>query len=90
VRSRAAAASFFFGEEVHEMAWPGKPSAKQKTAASIRSRTALKPMKSTFDNPHGIPSEVMRTLANENLSSDPTAFNARLQELLNAYEKNGG
>jgi hypothetical protein len=91
VRSRAAAASFFFGEEVHEMAWPGKPSAKQKTAASIRSRTALKPMpKSTFDNPNGIPSEVMRTLANENLSSDPVAFNARLQELLNAYKQNGG
>jgi hypothetical protein len=73
------------------MAWAGKPSARQKTAASLKSRTALKPMpRSTYDNPNGIPSEVMRTLANENLSSDPAAFNTRLQELLNAYAKNGG
>jgi hypothetical protein len=41
-------------------------------------------------NPHGIPSEVMRTLARENLSSDPAAFNRRLQELLAAYKLNGG
>jgi hypothetical protein len=73
------------------MAWAGKPSAKQKTMASIKSRTALKPMpKSTFDNPNGIPSEVMRTLARENLSGDPAAFNRRLQELLNAYKQNEG
>jgi hypothetical protein len=72
------------------MAWPGKPSPKQKTLASIRSRTALKPMKSMFENPNGIPSEVMRTLANEGLSSDPVAFNRRLQQLLAAYRLNGG
>jgi hypothetical protein len=33
-------------------------------------------------NPHGIPTDVMRTLAQENLSSDPAALNRRLQELL--------
>jgi hypothetical protein len=73
------------------MAWPGKPTVKQKTSASIRSRKALKPMpKSTFENPNGVPSEVMRTLANEGLSRDPAAFNRRLQELLSAYKTNGG
>jgi hypothetical protein len=70
------------------MAWAGKPSAKQKTMASIKSRTAPHPMpKARFDNPNGIPSEVMRTLARENLSSNPAAFNRRLQELLNAYNE---
>jgi hypothetical protein len=33
---------------------------------------------------------VMRTLARENLSSNPAAFNRRLQELLNAYKQNEG
>jgi hypothetical protein len=42
------------------------------------------------DNPHGVPSTVMKTLQSENLSSDPIKFNARLQELLNAYKLNGG
>jgi hypothetical protein len=37
-----------------------------------------------------VPKSVMRTLQNESLSSDPVAFNARLQELLNAYKTNGG
>jgi hypothetical protein len=71
------------------MAWAGKPSAKQKTAASIRSRTAPKPLPPR-ENPEGIPSAVMRTLANEGLSNDPAAFNRRLQELLNACKRNGG
>jgi hypothetical protein len=73
------------------MAWPGKPSPKQKTMASIRSRTALKPLpKSTFDNPNGVPTEVIKQISREGLSSDPVAFNARLQELLSAYKLNGG
>jgi hypothetical protein len=37
-----------------------------------------------------VPKSVMRTLQNESLSGDPVAFNARLQELLNAYKSNGG
>ena len=37
-----------------------------------------------------VPTSVMRALADENLSSDPVAFNARLQELLSAYKLNGG
>ena len=73
------------------MAWAGKPSAKQKTAASIKSRTAPHPMpKSSFDNPNGIPTEVIKQISREGLSSDPVAFNARLQELLAAYKLNGG
>jgi hypothetical protein len=63
------------------MAWAGKPSSRQKTAASIRSRTASKPMpRATFDNPNGIPTEVIKQISREGLSSDPVAFNARLQD----------
>ncbi len=42
-----------------------------------------------LDNPHGVPRHVMRTLANEGLSSNPAAYNARLQELLHVYKLNG-
>jgi len=73
------------------MSWAGKPSSKQKTAASLRSRTLPKPMPPLkFDNPNGIPTAVMKQISQEGLSSDPAAFNRRLQELLNAYAKNGG
>src|SRR5262245_16670723 len=73
------------------MAWAGKPSARQRTAASLRSRTTPHPLpKLKSDNPNGIPAEVMQTLANERLSSDPAAFNRRLQELLAAYKLSDG
>jgi hypothetical protein len=39
-------------------------------------------------SPYSVPTSVMRTLQSESLSADK--FNARLQELLSAYEKNGG
>jgi hypothetical protein len=44
------------------------------------------------ENPHGVPSYIMRTLANERLSADPQAFNLRLQQLLTLHElqKRGG
>jgi hypothetical protein len=42
------------------------------------------------DNPHGVPSTVMKTLQLEGLSDDPVKFNARLQQLLAAYKSNGG
>ena len=42
------------------------------------------------ENPHGVPGAVMKALALENLPSDPVKWNARLQELLNAYKSNGG
>jgi len=38
------------------------------------------------ENPHGVPTAVMKALAQENLGSDPVRWNARLQELL----KQGG
>jgi hypothetical protein len=38
--------------------------------------------------PFSVPSTVMKTLQNENLSSDPALFNKRLQQLLNAYKLN--
>src|SRR5262245_35118549 len=71
------------------MAWAGKPSARQKTVASIRSRTSRKPLPQA-SNPYGIPPEIMRALSNENLSSDPAAFNRRLQELLAAHKLSDG
>ena len=71
------------------MAWAGKPTAAQKTAASIRSRTKPRPLPPK-ENPAGIPSSVMDALQSEGLSSDPAAFNRRLQELLAAYKQNGG
>ena len=73
------------------MSWAGKPSSKQKTAASLKSRTAPHPMpKLRAENPSGIPTEVIKQISREGLSSDPVAFNARLQELLTAYKLNGG
>jgi hypothetical protein len=73
------------------MAWAGKPSSRQKTAASLKSRTAPHPMpKLKSDNPTGVPTEVIKQISREGLSSDPVAFNARLQELLAAYKLNGG
>jgi hypothetical protein len=42
------------------------------------------------ENPLGVPHSVMKTLAQENLSSDPAAFNRRLQELLTAYKLSDG
>jgi hypothetical protein len=42
------------------------------------------------ENPHGVPREVQKQLAQENLTSDPALWNRRLAELLSAYEKNGG
>ena len=42
------------------------------------------------ENPHGVPSSVMKALAAEGLPLDPVKWNARLQELLTAYKLNGG
>jgi hypothetical protein len=42
------------------------------------------------DNPHGVPSIVMKVLQTEGLSHDPVKFNTRLQALLKAYKSNGG
>src|SRR5262249_403368 len=73
-----------------DMSWAGKASSAQKTAASLKSRTAPKPMpKPKSWNPNGVPNEVMKQLSLEGLSSDPVAFNKRLQELL-AIKQNGG
>jgi len=43
-----------------------------------------------YDDPYGVPREIQKQLALENLPSDPIKWNARLQELLNAYKVNGG
>jgi hypothetical protein len=42
------------------------------------------------DPPYGVPRAVMKTLAQEGLSSDPAALNLRLQELLALHEINKG
>jgi hypothetical protein len=71
------------------MAWAGKASGKQKTILSIKSRRLPRPLPPP-ENPLGVPRAIMRVLSQEQLSSDPVAFNARLQELLQAYKLNGG
>jgi len=71
------------------MAWSGKPTTTQKTAASIRSRTKPRPLPPK-ENPNGIPSSVMQALQSEGLSGDPAAFNRRLQELLAAHKSTMG
>jgi hypothetical protein len=38
------------------------------------------------DNPHGVPTSVMKTLQNESVPSE--LFNKRLQQLLTAYRLN--
>ena len=40
------------------------------------------------ENPHGVPSVVMKALSAEQLPSDPVKWNARLQELLVAFQQN--
>ena len=74
------------------MAWGGKiqtrMGVKQRSYFLRHSHRRL----STPDLPvpRGVPRSVMKTLADENLSADPVAFNARLQQLLSDYHKNGG
>ena len=73
------------------MAWGGKftrMTVKQR-AHFLRSSNRRLPTPDLPD-PRGVPRSVMKTLAQENLSSDPVAFNTRLQELLTAYKLNGG
>lgn len=69
------------------MAWGGNHSRmtdKQRRHFLRNSHRSLpKP-----EDPRGVPKAVMKTLAMENLSSDPVAFNKRLQELL--AEHKGG
>jgi hypothetical protein len=69
------------------LSWTGKPSTAQKTAASIRSRKAKRALPRT-DDPHGIPTAVMRQLQAEGIS-DKVIFNRRLQELLAAHKQGG-
>jgi len=70
------------------MAWGGKVgrmSAKVRNHFLRHTHRRL-PLR---ENPLGIPRSIMRRLSEEQLSSDPIAFNARLQELLAAH-KHGG
>jgi hypothetical protein len=70
-----------------EMAWGGKVSRMSEKVRRhfLRHTHRRLPPK---ENPHGVPSTVMKTLQTEGLSSDPVLFNKRLQELLNAYQAN--
>jgi hypothetical protein len=74
--------------DIATMAWAGKASSAQKTMLSIKSRRHARPLPPP-ENPLGVPKAVMKALSQEQLSSDPVAFNARLQELLAAYKSNG-
>ena len=75
------------------MAWGGKiktrMGAKERTWFLRNSHRRL-PTPDVPDPNRSVPTSVMKALADENLSSDPVAFNTRLQELLAAYKLNGG
>ena len=74
------------------MAWGGKIKTRmgvKERAWFLRNSNRRLPTPDLPD-PRGVPRSVMKTLAYENLSADPVAFNARLQELLAAYQLNGG
>ena len=71
------------------MAWGGKVGRMSERVRKHFLRTSNRRLPQP-ENPHGVPKAVMKTLSQEGLSSDPRAFNARLQELLNAYKLNGG
>jgi hypothetical protein len=72
------------------MSWGGKIQTrmgiKQRNNFFRHSNRALPPK----ENPLGVPRAIMKVLSQEQLSSDPVAFNARLQQLLKAYKLNGG
>ena len=71
------------------MAWAGKPSSQQKTAASFKSRSQPKPLPPT-ENPHAvIPTAVLEQLSRERLATKE-AYNLRLQQLLTLHEINKG
>jgi hypothetical protein len=71
------------------MAWAGKASGKQKTMLSIKSRLHPRPLP-RVDPPRGVPRSVMKALSQEGLSSDPQAYNLRLQQLLSLHELQQG
>jgi hypothetical protein len=67
------------------MSWTGKPTAAQKTAASIRSRKAKRSLPPK-DDPRGVPKAIMRQLQAEGIS-DKVMYNRRLQELLAVHKQ---
>jgi len=67
------------------MAWTGKPTAAQRTRASIRSRVSKRPLPPRED-PRGISRAIMKKLSQSGLSNDPQAFNLKLQQLLKEAE----
>jgi hypothetical protein len=79
-------------EGITSMAWGGK----QKTRMGVTQRKYF--LKNTHrrlpepdcPTPFSVPTTVMKTLQSENLSSDLTKYNERLQALLEAYKANGG
>ena len=70
------------------MAWGGK--AGRLSGRFVKGMYRKWRVPSRPDNPRGVPRYIMRTLANERLSSDPAAFNLRLQQLLTLHELNKG
>jgi hypothetical protein len=70
------------------MAWGGKTrtrmTEKERKFFLRNSHRRLPPQ----DNPHGVPTEVIRALASEGLPSDRQAFDLRLQQLLALHQLN--
>jgi hypothetical protein len=72
------------------MAWGGKyggrMTLKQRSHFFRSANRSLPPR----ENPNGVPRAVMKALSQAGLSSDPAAFNLRLQQLLSLHELNKG
>jgi hypothetical protein len=72
------------------MAWGGKYAGRmnmKQRAWFLRNSHRSLPKR---EDPRGVPKSVMKTLASENLATDPALWNRRLQQLLTAYKLNGG
>jgi hypothetical protein len=70
------------------MAWSNRARLSGKQVKGMF-RKWRRPPPPDCPTPFSVPTSVMRTLQQERLD-DPASFNARLQELLAAYSKNGG
>ena len=70
------------------MAWGGKAGRLSGKHVKGMFRIWRRPPPPDCPTPHSVPTSVMRTLQQEQVSADE--FNTRLQELLAAYKLNGG
>jgi hypothetical protein len=71
------------------MAWGGKVSRMSERVRRHFLRNSHRRLPRR-DSPFGVPTQVMKALAAEQLPPSKKAYAERLQELLDAYKLNGG